>query len=156
MALVAGLCATPLAVQGSPGHSSTSAHYHATAGVPRLPDAAVSQNPYHNFGFATDGATYQTVSDLERLLNRAGQYYNRYRSDRNRSRSSRGYYRYDPDDRNNPRHPGYIGPQGTYYRSYPYRSYRGNNYYPNDPDDRNNPNHPGYIGPQGSYFRGWR
>lgn len=66
---------------------------------------------------------------------------------RSSSRSRGGYYPNDPDDRNNPRHPNYIGPQVSGSRGY---FNRGNNYYANDPDDRNNPRHPNYIGPQGS------
>lgn len=60
-----------------------------------------------------------------------------------RSRSL-GYHPNDPDDRNNPSHPNYIGPPGS--RS----SRRSGSYYANDPDDRNNPRHPDYIGPAGS------
>lgn len=161
-----GTCLAPLSLQGSPGHSSSSANYHTPAARVTKPDAGVSGQPYgiDAFGFATGGATYQPVSDLERLLNRAAQYYDRYHGQRrsnnyrNYGRSYRGYYPNDPDDRNNPRHPGYIGPPGSYpnYRSYPYRN--GGGYYPNDPDDRNNPNHPDYIGPPGSspYRRWWR
>lgn len=60
---------------------------------------------------------------------------------------SRGYYPNDPDDRNNPSHPNYIG------RSWGSRSGGGLGYYPNDPDDRNNPSHPNYIGRSGSNSR---
>lgn len=160
-----GTCLAPLSLQGSPGHSSSSANYFSTAARVATSDAVASGQPnrINAFGFGpTGGAIYQPVSDLERLLNRAAQYYDRYHGQRrsnyrNYGRSYRGYYPNDPDDRNNPRHPGYIGPPGSYpyHRSYPYRN--GGGYYPNDPDDRNNPNHPDYIGPPGSNpYRYWR
>lgn len=165
--LAVGTCLSPLPLQGSPGHSAVSADYRSPSlsDASMTPDAAVSASPYDAFGFARDGAVYQPVGDLDAWLNRAQRYYNRYRNDRSRNRRSdwndrygrsyRGYYPNDPDDRNNPRHPDYIGPPGSYphYRSYPYRGYPGHGYYPNDPDDRNNPNHPDYIGPP--RWRGW-
>ncbi|MGV3664102.1 MAG: hypothetical protein ACO1TE_28275 [Prosthecobacter sp.] len=156
-------------VHASPGHSSASADTRSAAslllsdrGAAADPDAAVSGSPYDNFGFATDGAIYQPVGDLDKWINRGLNEYYRHRQQRSNSRryddrysrSYRGYYPNDPDDRNNPRHPGYIGPPGSYGRYYgPYRGhYNGHGYYPNDPDDRNNPSHPDYIGPP----RRWR
>lgn len=128
-AVAVGTCLAPLAVQASPGYSAVDADFRSTAHAAGSinPDAVVSDAPDHdNFGFATDGAVLQPVSDLEAWINRASRYYNRYRHDRSRNRRS------DWNDRYN-------------------RSYRG--YYPNDPDDRNNPSHPDYIGPPGSYPR---
>lgn len=155
----AGLCLTPLAVQAGPGHSPHSANYHITTGSTRLPHTAVSQAPYDNFGFATGGAVYQPIGDLDRWLNRAGRYYDRYRGQRSQRRydpddrnnwryRGRGYYPNDPDDRNNPRHPDYMGRMSRGYHPY----YNRGGYYPNDPDDRNNPNHPDYMGRSS---RGW-
>jgi len=149
----------PLSLQAGVRHSSISADFRSSALVP---DAVVSGQPYDAFGFGpTGGATYQTVSDLERLLNRAGRYYNRYRGDRSRSQrhrrydpddrnnwNYRGYYPNDPDDRNNPRHPDYMGRMSRGYHPY----YNRGGYYPNDPDDRNNPRHPDYMG---RMSRGW-
>lgn len=75
---------------------------------------------------------------------RGGSY---YRGSPYRSSRGLGYYPNDPDDRNNPRHPNYIGPAGSRSSRFAPR------YYANDPDDRNNPSHPNYIGPPGSYPR---
>lgn len=147
----AALLAAALPLQASPGHSAVNADYHSPA-LP-APDASVSVQPYDAFGFATGDAVYQTVGDLDKWINRGMRYYNQRQGQRSRngyyngygrnSRAYGGYYPNDPDDRNNPRHPDYIGPPGSYPR---YRGYAPS-YHPNDPDDRNNPNHPDYIGP---------
>ncbi len=140
------------ALHAGPGHSSVSANF--TSPALSHPDTVVSDTPYDAFGFASGGAVYQPVGDLDAWINRGFRYYNQHRSQRSNSgrynrdyrnsRNHRGYYPNDPDDRNNPRHPDYIGPPGSYYPRY--RGYSPS-YHPNDPDDRNNPSHPDYIGP---------